>query len=290
MPAEFARQPRSLTELDRWKATELRQFLLYTGPLVLQDVLSQEQYYHFLSLTIGMSILLDENDSRRAHYLAYAQSLLEHFVDTCSELYGETFPTYNIHSIKHIADDVFNFKCSLNELSAFPFENHLQSIKKLVRNGKNPVAQVTKRLAEKANSHKHMKQWRGKPYFISAKAPNHCFMLQTEQVVFVREKRQDGLLVVDVIDTHVTRQLFDLPCESKLINIVYVKDRDLIRAKRRLMESKNLHKKAVCLPHAQGFAIFPLLHSCKFALSPHHPINMAWPPHQKQPQKQTRIK
>lgn len=95
----------TLTELDHWKATELQQFLLFTGPLVLQDVLSQAHYHHFLSLTIGMSILLDENDARRGHYLDYALNLLEHFVDTSSELYGETIPTYNIHSIKHIADE-----------------------------------------------------------------------------------------------------------------------------------------------------------------------------------------
>lgn len=92
MLAEFARQPRSLTELDRWKATELWRFLLYTGTLMLQDVLSQEHYHHFLSLTIRMTILLDDNDARRGHYLEYAQNLLEHFVDTCSELYGEIFP------------------------------------------------------------------------------------------------------------------------------------------------------------------------------------------------------
>ncbi|KAL1276156.1 hypothetical protein QQF64_035779 [Cirrhinus molitorella] len=118
MPAEFVRQPRSLTELDRWKATELRQFLLYTGPLVLLDVLSQDHYHHFLSLTIGMSILLDENDNRRGHYLEYAQNLLQHFVDSSSELYGETFPTYNIHSIKHVADDVFNFRYTTNTTPA----------------------------------------------------------------------------------------------------------------------------------------------------------------------------
>ena len=48
MPSEFSRQPRWLDELDRWKATEYRQFLLYAGPLVLRDLLHKEVYQYFL--------------------------------------------------------------------------------------------------------------------------------------------------------------------------------------------------------------------------------------------------
>ena len=47
MPSEFVCQPRSLKDLDRWKATELRQFLLYSGPVVLRKILSDDACQHF---------------------------------------------------------------------------------------------------------------------------------------------------------------------------------------------------------------------------------------------------
>jgi len=34
-PKEFVRKPRSITDVKHWKAVEFRNFLLYTGPVVL---------------------------------------------------------------------------------------------------------------------------------------------------------------------------------------------------------------------------------------------------------------
>lgn len=58
IPVEFARKPRSLIESNRWKATELRQFLLYTGPVVLKYKLPDNLYLNFLTLSIAGSIML----------------------------------------------------------------------------------------------------------------------------------------------------------------------------------------------------------------------------------------
>ena len=57
-PAEFVRKPRSLLEVKRWKATEFRQFLLYTGPVVLLRKLPMPLYKNFMLLSVAIRKLL----------------------------------------------------------------------------------------------------------------------------------------------------------------------------------------------------------------------------------------
>ena len=58
---DFARKCRSLQELDRFKATELRIFLLYIGPVVLRNILPQNLLNHFLLLHVSSRILSNES-------------------------------------------------------------------------------------------------------------------------------------------------------------------------------------------------------------------------------------
>ena len=76
MLSEFARQPRGLDEVKRWKATEYRQFLLYTGYLVLEGVLSRESYNYLLCLSTAFCILLEDNENLCRNFLNYARDLV----------------------------------------------------------------------------------------------------------------------------------------------------------------------------------------------------------------------
>ncbi|KAK0139276.1 hypothetical protein N1851_024092 [Merluccius polli] len=188
LPSEFAPQPRSLTELNWWKATEFRQFVLYTGPVVLKKVLHKDVYDHFLCLTVALSILLDSCERRRVAYMDFAEQLLSYFVAKCEAYIHSSFP-----------GDCRNYQCSLNDICAFPFENHLQVLKRLVRNAKNPICQVTKRLIEQERAGSRPKETGKKSWhFVAENERNGCFLLHNEDFAFVKEKR-DGRLLCDII-------------------------------------------------------------------------------------------
>lgn len=86
IPECFARKPRSLDEVDRWKATEFRQFMLYTGRIVLRNILTDDAYKHFLIFNIPMSILVSRHVVQLEEHVKYAEDLLTHFVELGQDL------------------------------------------------------------------------------------------------------------------------------------------------------------------------------------------------------------
>lgn len=86
------------------ESTEFRQFLLYTGPIVLYDVLKPDYtsvYNNFLCLCIIMTILLSPRFCYQ--HRENSQELLIHFVKVYQKLYGREYMTYNFHGLCHIS-------------------------------------------------------------------------------------------------------------------------------------------------------------------------------------------
>ncbi|CAN8023124.1 unnamed protein product, partial [Ixodes persulcatus] len=141
---EFSRKPWSLSDVNRWKATELRQFLLYTGPVVLKS-LERKKQEHFLVFLVAISLLA--TPQLCYEHNGYAQKLLLFFVEQFSFLYGKETVSYNVHGLVHLAADILTFG-PLDEFSAFDSESFLCKLKRLVRSGREPLVKLFNRVME----------------------------------------------------------------------------------------------------------------------------------------------
>lgn len=101
-PSDFGRRPRCIQDVKQWKAIEFRNFLLYTGPIVLKDILKKELYHHFLMLHVAITILTRPNLCHQKGYINFAEALLHHFVTLFEKLYGKQYISHNVHNLLHL--------------------------------------------------------------------------------------------------------------------------------------------------------------------------------------------
>ena len=199
LPSEFNRQCRSLKHTDRWKATEYRSFLLYHGMVVTRGIIPSKTYKHFLSLVVAIRILCEHENNRRNELAPFGRELLQYFVGNSEEVYGPTFKVYNVHSLLHLVDDVDNFGRPLDDMSAFPFENYLGWLKKLVKGRNKPVVQICKRLDEYVRFAGMKKGWVNQKIDLDR---NRSFKI--DSYVCAKSMAQDGDLDIEFFkDRHV---------------------------------------------------------------------------------------
>ncbi|KAL3997086.1 hypothetical protein ACER0C_009742 [Sarotherodon galilaeus] len=148
-PNEFNRKPRELSEIDRWKATELQNFMLYTGPVVLRNSIPAQFYDNFMLFSVAMHLLLSPCMSNEM--VDCANEFLVSFVCHFGELYGRHEITYNIHQLKHLSEEYRLFG-PLDNIAVFPYENYLGQFKHLLRKPHLPLQQIVKRLSEKPDA------------------------------------------------------------------------------------------------------------------------------------------
>lgn len=207
IPSEFSRKPRSLDELKMWKATEFRMFLMYTGPVILKDILPRNQYLHFMSLSVAVCILHNTTLVRR--YYKYAHELLSFFVNEARSLYTDKFVVYNVHCLLHLSNIAHSNQC-LQNCTAYRFENNMSNLKRCIRGTGSPIVQIANRLAEK--------QWEPVQQKGAKVKPRSYHKMNNGSFCCVHEVQAEGSRVVCEVFSRLS-PLYEDPCDSRIIGV-----------------------------------------------------------------------
>lgn len=247
IPHIFARKPRSLEDLERWKATEFRQFMLYTGKVVLRGILPESLYSHFMAFSVALCILVSPHLTQTHN--VYAHELLTYFVEQGRYIYGKEFLVYNVHSLLHLTADATTYG-SLDKCSAFAFESYMHQLKKMVRSGNHVLVQAAKRLQERSQIPIQTSEERP----IQLKHPNNVYIVSPTSCCEVLERTNSGKLLCRVF-SHLTSYLYE-PCDSMIYG-AYVCG----PSKMEILDKTNLQGRAMILEDGHGRkVVFSLLH------------------------------
>lgn len=267
-PKEFARKARPLEEVDRWKATEFRQFLLYTGPSVLKGKLGNKFYKHFLCLHISLRILTDK------HYCLllndYARQLLEYFVKKYAELYGTQYVTYNVHNLLHLCDEV-KLHGALDNYSAFKYENFLYKLKNKLKVSGKPLEQISNRIQEGVFSSKTVH----KTFPIGISKNNEVYGVEYQKFTLTLKNSDKWCITnmekicsiekIDIINKKFTvrdydfEQLFVKPLDSKILHMYELKTDGNVRNYEICFES--IYRKCFVFEYNNKIMCYSLAHS-----------------------------
>ncbi|XP_011858802.1 PREDICTED: uncharacterized protein LOC105556332 isoform X1 [Vollenhovia emeryi] len=283
-PSDFVRKPRSLKEWTMYKATEERRLCLYDGIVVFKDNLHKNVYRHFLMLHGALTILSSPMLVQSEIMCYYADDLLKAFINHSIVIYGKIFVVYNVHALAHLAQECLSHG-SLDEFSAFPFENFLKSLKSLLKSGYKPLQQVARRDIEKTVSvsvhlstndkevtlsHRHY--YRGEviegSYFkkisigdvvLKIGRRDSCFMTIDGNVFLLQnvvKRRKDIYLITNKFNKK--EDFYVYPFPSSHLRIFKVSN---LSDERIVVALADIQSKCWLIPYKEFFVSVPLLHT-----------------------------
>lgn len=135
----YHRQLRGLEHLKRFKANELKVWLLSFGPIALRPYMLPDDYLNFMKLSYAIRLLLISDE-----YVDLAHRLLEEFLAFNEEERGEKFMSINMHSLRHLGWQVKTFG-PLWVTSAFCFESAHHHLATAFSGTKNHLRLVVER-------------------------------------------------------------------------------------------------------------------------------------------------
>lgn len=261
---EFARKPRSLDDLVHWKATEFRQFVLYSGIIALKNSVHDDVYYEFLLLHCAYRLLCSPKQCKSN--IETSQTLLDLFVENFPIVFGENSVSYNVHSLLHLKHTI-GLVGNIATGSAYGFENYLQKLKKVVRKPTLVLQQIYKNiLGDRFVSDTHPTGPRVsdsnmtcifRNCILSIKSPDNICFVKNSIPIQIQQFTADSVIGRRFINI---RSFYEEPCDSKTLGI-YVVD---IEASDKIetFDLEDLECKALCIPYKHDLVLMPILHSC----------------------------
>lgn len=279
IPDDINRKPRPLDCVLLWKGTEFHTFLMYIGPVVLNDYMPDNIYEHFLALFVSVSICSSHVYSP---YLPAANLLLSTFIELYIVLYGEDLIGCNVHNLCHMVEEVNRFG-PLPSFSTYPFENELFQIKRLLRNGNKPLVQVAKRLLERddvrvrrcpggqypmmtkpmsAHVDRYMKVFISKSFSLSPTPANKWFLTKRKEIVSMEYGMEVKCMkCIAGKPLIATNDFFIYPIRSSDINIFISNGK--CSSDERINPLEDIAAKLFCLQYHNDFVFIPLLHTLR---------------------------
>lgn len=286
MPKEIHRAIRNLKCLRKWKGLEFRTVLVYVGIVVFKNILSKEEYDHFLILFCAVRICLCKVYKDK---LPIAEKMFQSYIKNYSILYGKQSIGSNVHILAHIVEDMKHSNVeNIMELSTYKYENCLRLIGLKLKHGHLPLEQVSRRILEGMQLHANNE----KNIFESKQFSPQVFYPKQRGTTFLYSKIQ---ITPDVMIT--SRKFADSWFLTKLDDIVKMEyvikrgDKNIIfgmsvvnkseffvnpitSTKSKIfasdgktsneLQSFEIHSiiaKMICLPHENQFVYIPLVHS-----------------------------
>lgn len=275
LPSEVHRAVRGLDSLAHWKASEFRSFLHYLSIVILPEVMTSDALNHFLTLFCGITICSTETYQ---HLLPLAKQLLEYFVEHYKDFYGSGYITSNVHNLLHLIDEVEKFG-PLMTFNAYPFENKLFMIKRMLRSGKRPLSQVAKRMEENTDENLCQKFNDNKNPFvtttskinvlnhenfkISTKKKDSYLLTKKKEVVKINYIDNDNnkILLRGIVINN-TEDVFTYPIKSSHLSIYKSRSQQNNDEHTSIaLESTDIKCKLVCVEHKEYQYFIPLLHT-----------------------------
>ena len=118
-------------------------------------------------------------------WVDYAGALLQEFVLGVETHYYKELLTYNMHSLKHIHDDV-KVLGPVDKFSAFEFESFMNLLKKLMRSNKDHLTQVVTRVYEMDAVYARKDLRPEKATKVSSKLRDNCYLTIDSRICLVK--------------------------------------------------------------------------------------------------------